>query len=57
MSDHNCKNDKSKRDEHMTMIKEKMGEEKKKIISHQELRRKFIQETIKENRVALKRLS
>lgn len=46
-----------KGDEHMAMIKDKMDKQKQEIVSRQELRKKLIQETIKENHIALKRLS
>lgn len=52
------KSDKNnKGDEDMAMIKEKIYDQKKEIVSRQELRKRLIRETINENRVALKRLS
>ena len=46
-----------KGDEEMTMMKEKMSGKQEETISRQALREKLIQETMKENRPALKRLS
>lgn len=53
-----CENyKKHKGDEIMAMIKEKKLKQEKEIVSRKELRTKLIQETINENREALKRLS
>lgn len=47
-----------KGDEHLAMIREKQKLEiEEKMVSRKDLREKLIQETIKENREALERLS